>query len=65
MTENTSFTAKAIDKVQRLPPTSPFAAAISEYLMQHNRIFYEPAHDAFWVDHPRHGFQVAVWMVLP
>ena len=60
---NVAFLAKAIDRAQHLPPEDPFCQALHEYIQLAGALRADEGRGLLWVEHPREGFQVAVWAV--
>jgi hypothetical protein len=62
MTENITFTERAIAKFQSIGPLDPLAAPISEYLLRMGRLFIGPG-DMWWIKPPSGNPQVAQCLV--
>lgn len=63
MSENISFTERAIIRAQRLSVESTFALALTGYFIRLGRMAYDFERRCWWVKHPSDGWQVAVWMM--
>ena len=64
MYENKAFTDKIIGKLQSVDRGNDwFVSVLTRYLVERNRIMYDPDRDLFWVLLPNGSFQVAIWMM--